>query len=94
MLEFKLHQRVNTPIGQGTIIGFESEVLKPRPSVIATKGFYPDKNHNVRYELTTVEEDSGGRILVRLDNPKKWLGLSEENPHPFMFRHEVSPIND
>lgn len=76
MTTYTVGQRVTTSKGTGTVRGFEH----------LTKGAcYVD------------EHDAGPgaaypcRIMVEMDDASAWTP-TEHTPHPFMFRHEVAPI--
>jgi hypothetical protein len=46
--------------------------------------------------LTPVDSDPGygGRVIVRLDEPEKWIGASSEFPHPYIFRGEIGVLDE
>ncbi|MCY1291171.1 hypothetical protein D9M69_451990 [compost metagenome] len=74
---FQKGQRVVTPLGLGTVVGFEvfpdgkaAEVV----DVDAGDGYYPC------------------RVVVALDDPEAWIGRTDEFPHPFFFRKEVEHV--
>lgn len=64
-------QRVNTVLGYGTVLGFETF-------------------HANGYSAEPMEKDRSpnGRVIVQLDQPDRWIGATEEFPHPYMYRSD------
>ena len=42
--------------------------------------------------LAPVKNDTGGRVIVALDNPDAWPCATAANPNPYFFRSELTVI--
>lgn len=73
-------QRVQTPLGLATILGFER----------FGKGLPGDWNY-VPSDL--VNYDNGGRVAVTLDEPDRWL-FSKQGAIPYIFRSQLAGVNE
>lgn len=72
-------QRVMTPLGPGTVIGFE--------------GFINNGMNGVVYD--TEAGIPTCRVVVRLDDPSAWLFHKPEDPKdPYMFRSDLTELKD
>jgi hypothetical protein len=40
------------------------------------------------------DTDNGGRVYCQLDEPANWLLASEDQPHPYMFRSQLSELKE
>lgn len=71
-------QRVQTPLGAGTVVGFER---------FTPGGFSAPLSD-------TDNEGSTSRVVVQLDRPENWLGTSPEHPDPYMYRSQLSELKE
>lgn len=70
-------QRVRTPLGPATILGFETFNLDGMKSTVIDTDLYPDS-----------------RVLVQLDEPKKYMWWKTTQPNPYMYRSELFTLKE
>ncbi len=72
-------QRVLTPLGAGTVKCFETFTSDGMKAVEVENDPGEDTQHITR-------------IVVKLDDRRRWAASSAKMPHPYMFRNEVCPM--
>ena len=73
-------QRVMTPLGAATVLGFEQ----------FGSGIQGDRNY---VPSSIIDTDNSGRVAVTLDEPDNWL-FSKKGAIPYIFRSQIQDINE
>ena len=78
--ELRVSQRIMTPLGAATIIGFEEFGI----------GIQGDHNY---VPSCLVFIDNGGRVCAMLDEPDNWL-FSKKGATPYFFRSQCGELTE
>lgn len=71
-----VQQRVLTPLGLGTVVGFER---------------FSPQGGSIEPSVVDVP-NSSARVIVKLDHASRWVGGTSEFPHPYCFRKDAKPV--